>query len=236
MAAKTTLGAACLTAFLASALVGCSSPQAAPASAPVAASSTPAASVSPSAVSTVATAASFELPVDKYPVESLAKAILDDRWTAWENYGANQETNEKYMDPNANKKPAEIAQPIAEAGAELVTKALFVEGFEANPRLSHMKITETKINVATIERALITWEDSVPYKRTMAATGEVRNVSGSADEGQAEFTVSWTNSSNASENRISTEYDKNDTIPVTGTYTFTMKVVDGNWKIADIQY
>lgn len=231
----TTLGALCLTVFLAAALAACSSPQTVPNTAAAPTGSTPAASASRKAEDTVLAAGSFELPADKYPVESLAKAILDDRWTAWENYGATQETNDKYMDPNANKKPIEIAQPIADTGAALVTEALFVEGFEANPRLSHIKMTETQINVATIERALVTWDDPVPYKRSMTATGEVRNVSGSAAEGRAEFTVSWTDSSNASENRISTEYDKHDT-PVTGTYNFTMRVEHGNWKIADITY
>jgi PKD repeat protein len=69
----------------------------------------------------------------------------------------------------------------------------------------------------------------------MKAT-EVKNLSGSAAEGQASFTVNWTDTSNAGENRIGTEYDPKDTIPVTGTYNVTLQVVNGNWKIADITY
>jgi hypothetical protein len=47
--------------------------------------------------------------------------------------------------------------------------------------------------------------------------------------------VPWKNSSNAAENKIGTNYDKDDVVPFVGTYTLTAMVIDGKWKISDIQ-
>jgi hypothetical protein len=181
--------------------------------------------------------ASLELSAEKYPdAKSLAKAIIVDRWTAWENQVATQDVNDEYMNPSTNKTPAALATEKAAAVADVFPKALFVENYKTNATLNHLIETENKIRIATAERTLVTWEDSVPYKRSMNIVGEPELIGGSVNEKMMAFKVKWINTSNAEDNRIGTEYDPSDVNPVTGTYTITAVVTDGNWKIANIQF
>lgn len=181
--------------------------------------------------------ASLELSAEKYPdVQSLAKAIMSDRWTAWENQGATQENSDKFLSPDTSMTAEEFALAEAKENADIFPEAIFVEGYETNANLSAIAERVTAINAGTLGRSLITWNDSAPYKRTMDIVGEAELVGGSIEEKQVAFKVNWIDSSNAADNKIGTKYDKDDITPDTGTYTITAVVANGKWKIANIHW
>jgi hypothetical protein len=198
---------------------------------------TPLETAKPTAETTKNPTGTLELSVEKYPdVQSLAKGIMSERWTAWENQGATQENRDKFMSPTANKSAGEFAAEKAKANADIFPKAIFVEGYKTNANLVKIAERVTEINTFTLERTLITWDDTTPYERKMDIVGKAELLGGSVEEKMVSFKVNWINTSNAEDNRIGTEYDPNDVNPVTGTYTITAVITDGEWKIANIQW
>lgn len=180
--------------------------------------------------------ASLELPVAAYPdVKSLATAMMADRYTAWKNQGATQENNDEFMDPDTNKTAGDFAEEKILKMADVFPEALYIAGYENVPSLVEDAAAETKASMVVLERRLITWDDDVPYKRSLAVN-DVTLVSGSLQQGEVSFNLDWTDSSNAADNRIATEYDPKDTTPYTGNRTITAVVVDGKWKISRIEF
>lgn len=198
---------------------------------------TPLETAKPTAETTKNPTSALELSVEKYPdVQSLAKGIMSERWSAWENQGATKENNDEFLKPTTGKSAAEFAAAKAKENADTFPEALFVKNYKTNANLVTIADRVTKINASTLERTLITWDDSTPYKRSMDVVGEAELLGGSIEEKMVAFRVNWINSSNAEDNRIGTEYDPSDTTPVTGTYTITAVITDGEWKIANIQW
>lgn len=205
-------------------------------------------SVSPSNITPLETAAptldtkeqliaSLELSAEKYPdVASLGKAIMVDRYTAWKNHAGTQEANDEYMDPSTNKTAGDFATEKIQESADVFPKALYVENYKNIPSLVEDAATENKASEVVLERKLITWDDEVPYERSITLSDEPKLVAGSIESGKVTFTASWVDSSNAADNRIGTEYDTNDIHPYVGTRTITAVIVDGKWKISHIDF
>jgi hypothetical protein len=191
---------------------------------------------SPGPYDKAALIASLELPVKNFPdIHSLATAIMADRYTAWGNQSATQEARDEFLDPATNMSGDDFAQEKVLEMADVYPKALFIEGWERIPSLVRDADGQTKHSGSVLGRRLITWDDEAPYERFMAVDN-VTLVAGSMEEGEVSFRVDWTDSSNAAENKIGRKYDKNDTIPETGTRTITAVAVGGKWKISQIQF
>ena len=200
---------------------------------------TPLETAKPTAETTKNPTSTLELSVEKYPdVQSLAKGIMSERWSAWQNQGATQANFDEFINPvtNPDKTAGQFATEKAKENVDTFPKAMFVENYKTNANLMTIAKREAEVNTFTLERTLITWKDSVPYKRTMDVVGEAELLGGSVEEKLISFKVNWINTSNAEDNRIGTEYDPKDVNPVTGTYTITAVITDGEWKIANIQW
>lgn len=161
--------------------------------------------------------------------ESLGIAIVEDRWSEWNNAG--KELDLQTLRYEANESWDDFLPKIAEENKEAYIKALYVDDWENNPNLVRDIENAYKANVSTLEWYVTTaWSgDEVPENKEgfkfWMTVESVKEVSSTADTRTIE--VTYLNHDNTDLNNAP-KIEKEG-----GVWSITTQVVDGVEKIVD---
>lgn len=206
-----------------------------PAPDPKATSQTPEATPTPSSTpEQQLTVQSLEIPAGETP-EQLGVAFVQDRFSKWEMAGATPEVEKLWG--TASGSTGDFVTAQAANSAPIFGDALFVPGYQSDPRLSGFVADQAKSNAHSLESWLLTYQsgdpaDLQPYNRglTVESTKVV-----SQDANGLTIAVAATEHDNAAKNRMGTTYASSFTSQVNGNkilITLTLTQVNGTEKIS----
>ena len=179
-----------------------------------------------------------ELSVEKLRVptgldaETLGKTIVEDRFDAWDNAGANDSLLARIK--KAGLAWGEFLPIVAKENAQIFADALYIDGWQSNDNLSNYVKGEEETNLATLDAYKSTaWnkdehpENIEPYRQWSTVESVIELGSSGGDERTLEIT--YTSHDNSDKNMI-----ESNTRTGNNTFTITFKAVDGFEKIVSI--
>ena len=217
-------------AAIAAAMVGCSAPDTVPKhtanhSAEATPSSTPEATKTPEL-----TVESLRIPAG-LDADTLGKLIVEDRFTAWDNAGADKGLLDRSM--KANLGWDEYLPQIADQNKAIFGQALFGDNWEDIPGMTGLSNALRNSNLETLKRYVETAWDSETHPEDKEAFREWETVdkidSGPNADGSRTFRMETTLHDNTDMNRIPHFTGSGKRI-----YQLTVMPVDGSEQITSI--